>query len=217
MQKNKKNIYILSGLGADKRVFEKIDFSKYLTTFIHWQTPEKNESIENYASKLLQQITTPKPVIIGLSFGGIIAIELAKQIETEKVILLSSAKTTHEIPFYFRLAGKLNLNKIIPLGFLKTSNFVTNWFFGVNSPYEQRLLNQILKDTDIVFLNWAIDKILNWNNRIKISNAIHVHGTHDKILPFYFVKSDISIKHGGHFMTLNKAEELSSVINKIIG
>ena len=40
-----KRIYIFSGLGTDKRVFQKMDFTTYNTIFIDWISPNKNESI----------------------------------------------------------------------------------------------------------------------------------------------------------------------------
>jgi pimeloyl-ACP methyl ester carboxylesterase len=95
-----KELYIFSGLGADERVFQQLDFSGFSTTFIKWIVPQDTETIENYATRLLDQITTTKPTLIGLSFGGLIAVEVAKQIDTEKVILIASAKTKNEIPFY---------------------------------------------------------------------------------------------------------------------
>ena len=99
-----KTVYVFSGLGADERVFHKIDFSGYDVHFIKWITPQKNESIESYALRLTSQITKPLPVLIGLSFGGMMAVEVAKHIATEKIILISSAKSKNEIPFYFRTA-----------------------------------------------------------------------------------------------------------------
>ncbi len=89
-------IYIFSGLGADERAFQRLDFSGYSINFIKWVLPNVKDTIESYATRLLEQIKTKKPILIGLSFGGIMAIEIAKQIETEKVILIASAKTKNE-------------------------------------------------------------------------------------------------------------------------
>ena len=86
-----KELYIFSGLGADERAFQRLDFSDFSTTFIKWIVPHDTETIENYTTRLLDQITTTKPTLIGLSFGGLIAIEVAKQIDTEKVILIASS------------------------------------------------------------------------------------------------------------------------------
>jgi pimeloyl-ACP methyl ester carboxylesterase len=111
-------------------------------TFIKWISPEDNETIENYAGRLLSQIKTPEPVLIGLSFGGLIAVEVAKQIEVQKVILIASAKTKNEIPLYYRLAGRMGLHKILPARLLKRSNFMTNWFFGAKSTSDASCLRQ---------------------------------------------------------------------------
>ena len=92
-----KNVYIFSGLGADKRVFQKMDFSEYNATFVEWILPNRTENIESYSKKLTEQIKHEKPILIGLSFGGIIATEIAKIIETEKIILIDSAKNKTEI------------------------------------------------------------------------------------------------------------------------
>lgn len=132
-----KELYIFSGLGADERVFQRLDFSDYRTTFVTWILPQENETIEHYATRLLDQIRATKPILIGLSFGGLIAVEIAKQIDTEKVILIASAKTKNEIPFYYRFAGKLRLHKLIPTQFLKSANLFMNWLFGANSTFDR--------------------------------------------------------------------------------
>lgn len=208
-----KELYIFSGLGADERVFQKLDFSKFNTTFIKWVTPNQNETIEQYATRIIEkQIKTSKPTLIGLSFGGMMAIEVAKQIETEKVILIASAKTKNEIPFYFRLAGQLRIHKLIPTRILKSSNFITNWLFGTSSKFDKQLLKEILIDTDPIFLKWAIEKVALWKNRTQLKNIFHIHGTSDRILPSYFLNSDLKIKNGGHFMTLNKYDELAEIL-----
>ncbi len=209
-----KEIYIFSGLGADERVFQRLDLSDYSISFIKWQTPLYNESVESYATRLLDQITSERPILLGLSFGGIIAIEVAKRIETEKLILISSAKTRTEIPFYYRFARKLYLHKLLPSTLLKHLSFITNWFFGVTSSCEKELLRQILIETDPKFLRWAIDKIVNWTNTTQPRNVFHIHGTSDRILPIKFVSCDIKIKDGGHLMILNKADQLSIILRK---
>jgi len=211
-----KHIYLFTGLGANEKVFHRLDLSGYNITFIQWPTPGKNESIENYATRLISQIKTKRPTLIGLSFGGLMAIEVAKQIDTEKVIVIASAKTKNEIPFYYRYAGKLGINRLLPARVFKRSGFIKNWSFGTTSPSDKELLGQILLVTEPVFLKWAIDKVLHWNNSTLLNNVTHIHGTRDRILPYRFVKSDLTIQNGGHLMTLNNAEELSRMLREII-
>jgi pimeloyl-ACP methyl ester carboxylesterase len=207
-------IIVFSGLGADESVFHKLDFTGYKVTYIKWIIPKSTETIEQYASRLVEQISPIAPILLGLSFGGIIAIEVAKQIKTQKVILISSAKTKHEIPFYYRWTGYINLHRLLPIGIMKKTNFITYWFFGVSSITEKSLLKVILENTDPTFLKWAIDKIAKWKNEIKLENCFHIHGSNDKLLPIAFIKPDFLIENGGHFMVLNRADEINIFIQK---
>ena len=211
-----KNLYIFSGLGADKRVFKYLDFSEYNIIFIDWITPNKKETLEYYAKRLSKQITVDNPILIGLSFGGIMAVEVGKYIETEKIILIASAKTKNEVPIYYRFAGFFKLHKLLPTKLMKKANFFSFWLFGIKNTENKKLLTEILNDTDETFLKWAIDIIVNWKNTYLHKNLKHIHGTSDKILPIQFVKSDIEVKDGGHFMTIDKFEKLNILLDNLI-
>lgn len=209
-----KEIYLFSGLGADERAFQLLDFSGYSHTFVRWIAPEGQESMSQYATRLLAQIKAERPVLIGLSFGGMMAVEVAKQIAVEKVIIIASAKTGQEIPFYYRWAGFLRLHRLVPVRLLKQHNFLANWFFGIESDFDRQLLKQILADTDPQFLVWAIGQIAQWNNRVLLPNLFHIHGGKDRILPLQ--ACDRVIPGGGHLMALNKAKELNEVLRGVL-
>jgi pimeloyl-ACP methyl ester carboxylesterase len=211
-----KHIYIFSGLGADERIFQKLDFSGFSTSFIQWEVPLKKESIEHYAARLLNQITSERPILIGLSFGGLIAIEIAKQIETEKVILIASAKTKNEIPSIYRRGGKLRLQKLLPIQLLKGENLFSAWVFRDASVSEKLLLKSIFIGTNGTFLKWAIDKAVSWENETRLKNITHIHGTADRIFPIRFVTCDVKIENGGHLLTLKNADEISDILRTII-
>ncbi|HBW82083.1 MAG TPA: alpha/beta hydrolase, partial [Sphingobacterium sp.] len=112
-------IYVISGLGVDQRVFSKIDFGSLDLTYLDWITPVPNEPLSIYAKRISTKITAKNPILVGLSFGGMLAIEIAKIIETKQIILLASAKGRHELPKLYRLAGRLKINKLVPSPLLK--------------------------------------------------------------------------------------------------
>lgn len=211
-----KQVYIFSGLGADERVFQHLDFTGYPHTFIQWIPPLHNEKIEAYAGRIITQITEKRPILIGLSFGGMMAIEVAKQIPVEKIILIASVKTRKELPFYFRWAGVLGLHKLVPTCMLKHSNPVINWLFGTTSVSDRKMLKEIIEDAKTIFLKWAIPQVLRWKNTNHLPNIIHIHGTHDRLLPFRFVTCDLPVKSGGHLMTLNMSDELTKKIRPLL-
>ncbi|MFZ4799726.1 MAG: alpha/beta hydrolase [Bacteroidia bacterium] len=212
----KTEVYIFSGLGADERIFQNLDFSTNNVTHIKWIEPSKNELIEDYAFRITKQINEKNPILLGVSFGGIIATEVAKHISCSKIVIISSVKTRWEVPFYFRWAVALKLHLLIPTNFLKHANFISYWLFGVKNQNEKDLLKNILADTNDIFLKWALGKIGKWKNIIIHSNLIHIHGDNDRILPISFSKPNYQIKGGGHFMTLNNASEITEILKKEI-
>ena len=208
----KPTIYIISGLGADKRMFQNFSFEGYNVIHIDWIFPLENENLQNYALRISKNIKDENAILIGLSFGGILSVEISKIKKIKKVFLLSSAKTKFEIPFYYRVLGKLNLLKIIPNSILKRVNYLTYLVFGAKTNFEKNLLKDIIKNTDKHFLKWALHQIMNWKNEIYSENIVHIQGDSDLILPHNFIKYDYLIKGGTHFMTLNQSKEIETII-----
>jgi len=204
-----KELFLISGLGADKRVFNYLNLSGYNANHIQWIDPHPKESIESYAKRLSTQVNKPNPVLVGISFGGMIAIEIAKQIETEKVIIISSAKSKSDVPSGY-LTRTLKLHTLIPSRFLKKPNELLFWFFGVESVKEKIMLQSIIMDTDENFLKWAIDKIVTWENNAVLTNLTHIHGTMDRMIPYR--SADYKIEGGGHLMIVNRAAEIDAIL-----
>ncbi|WP_113663130.1 alpha/beta fold hydrolase [Pedobacter nanyangensis] len=211
-----KKIYILSGLGADEKVFRYLDFKDLDVTFVQWIKPLANETIIHYTQRISEQVLSKNPILIGLSFGGIIATELAKIIPVEQLILISSLKTRAEIPFIYRLVGQLNLHRLIPYSFLKKDHALNRWLFGVIRKSDKDLFKRVLADTDLDFLKWAINIIVTWKNTHLHSHLQHIHGTKDKLLPFKNAEKAIAIENGGHLMVLDKAKQVSEVLHQVI-
>ena len=211
-----KHIYCISGLGADERVFHKMNFPGYTIHFIAWVTPDKNESIHDYAEKLSLQIHHKNPVLIGLSFGGMMCIEIAKKVQPELIILISSAKNKIEIPLWMRLSGKLKLNRIFPMRSFKLIEPLEDYNLGIETAEEKEIVHTYRKNIDQDYANWAINNILNWKNKEAHENLYHIHGDKDRIFSVKKVNPDHIIKGGGHFMILNKSEQVNSWISSIL-
>lgn len=212
------DIYFFSGLGGDKRVFSKLKLpEKFHIHHIDWIAPVKKESLAAYAKRISAKIDQSKPaILIGLSFGGIIAVEIAKLIRPKQVILISSVSLRQQIPWYYRLAGALQLPALVPTAILKSANPILFRLFGTFGKEQQQLLRMILKDTDPHFLKWAIRMLPNWNHKTKIPNLVQIHGTKDLLLPLKPDQADIWVQNGGHLMVYNQHQELSNILTAII-
>lgn len=181
-------------------------------SFITWLIPEKNESIEAYAKRIAHQIHDSESVYMGLSFGGIIAAEVAKWKRPRKLILIASIQSKDDMPLRYRLIRFLRIHQIVPAGFLKRSNFITYWFFGVKTNDEKQVLAKILQETNPVLLKWSIHALLNWQNKQLFEPTIRIHGNKDRILPCSQGKMNYVIENAGHFMVYTHADTIGPIL-----
>ena len=209
-------MYGIGGLGVDERVFSELNLNFELTP-LPWIRPAPDEPLQDYARRFSSQIDQNKPFsIMGISFGGMLAVELNKILQPEKIILISSASCRSDIPGAFRIVGQTGLLGLIPGSLMKPPFFLTRWLFGASEPRHQNILRKFIADTDAGFLRWALKEIAKWNNVEKPDNMIRVHGSSDRLLGYSKKERVIIIKEAGHFMVMNRSEELSKVLNELI-
>lgn len=209
-------IYFLSGLGADESVFKALHLPGVERVYLNWIEPLPKESMEAYAQRMANRIAEPNPIIIGLSFGGMMAMEIAKLITVKQLILVSSAKTAKELPPYFRACRYVPLHKVLPLQSVANSDRLMGFFFGVRTHAQKEQLKSIIRNTTQGFNQWAIHALVNWKNEIINAPVFHIHGNADKLLPLSFVQPDIVIEGGNHFMIMQKAKEISAHIQQAL-
>jgi len=209
-------IYFISGLGADKRAFSFLDLSFCDPIFIDWIKPLKNESLKDYALRLRQSISENSPIIVGISFGGMLVSEMARADKNVKAIIISSNKTSKEFPKYLKLGRYFPVYKLIPGNKFIRLLIAFEWILGAKGKLQKKLLREIIKDTDPHFLKWAIHAILNWKNIETTPNIIHIHGSEDKLLPVRLINADYIIKGGSHLMLMDNNKEISFLLKELI-
>jgi pimeloyl-ACP methyl ester carboxylesterase len=209
-------IYFLSGLGANYSAFKYLTFPPNTTTiFIDWLVPNKNETLRGYAGRIAEKIDTSTPfILVGLSFGGMLATEVLEFVQPQKTILISSAARRQELPVYYKLAGLLRINKLLPAAAIKKGNAAINWLMGVTAISDKNLVQEILAASNPAFSKWAINEIVNWKRITAPQNVIRIHGNKDRVLPIINFKPNYMVKDGGHFMIANRANDISKIIEQ---
>ncbi|MGZ3882165.1 MAG: alpha/beta fold hydrolase [Flavisolibacter sp.] len=217
MTSSTQNIYCISGLGADEKAFERLEVKGCTLQHINWMPPAANESISSYATRMLAYVKEENPIILGLSFGGMIAIEMAKQVPIKKLILVSTVKRYMEIPRWMRIAGTLNLHKLIPIRSNRLTEKADDRRMGIKTPEEKKFVDFYRKNADQKYVDWAVDQILNWKNTWVPPNTYQIHGEEDRMFPIRNIREpDYVIRNGSHIMVLNKAAEVSACIEEIV-
>lgn len=206
------NLYFISGLGADERVYGRMHFEGHRSHFIKWITPKHCESLPDYAIRLAGQIDQEEDfALIGVSFGGMLAIEISEVLNPSATVLISSLPrfkpigTIRQIFRFIPISGKI-LRASLPI-FRGLAPFL----FGVKDQEDKQFLKRIITETDPNFVSWAVSAIMSWKRSQLPDNILSIHGRSDLLIPA-FLRSKSHKLPGGHFIVWQKAQEVEKII-----
>jgi hypothetical protein len=210
-----KKVYLIPGQGADGRLFGKLQLENCDTAILHFPVPLKHETLPEYARRLSGQIDTTQPFyIIGVSLGGMCAVEMAKFLHPVKVIIISSAKTGSELPFRYRFQRVIPLNKLFGGRFCRFMVPLLRPLVEPESRKEKKLFNAMIRAKDPKFMRRSINCIIHWKNTEVPPNVVHIHGESDHTLPIRRIRNCIRVKGGSHMMVYMHAQEISKLVNQ---
>lgn len=216
---SKIHVYFMPGMAASSSIFERIQLPSdtFEMHLLEWLLPEKEETIEHYAQRIAKNITHDNIILVGVSFGGILVQEMKPFVKTRKVIIISSVKSNLEYPRRFKIAKTTKAYKLIPTKLFENIESLAKFTFG-SSIIKQRvkLYEKFLAVRDNLYLDWAIEQIINWKRTVADAEIIHIHGDADEVFPIKNVKNCIAVKGGTHIMILSKYRWISDNLPKIM-
>lgn len=218
MDNTKISVYFMPGLAASSLIFERIVLpdSLFEVHLLDWELPIANESLKDYAKRMAEKITAPNPVLIGVSFGGILVQEMAAFLNPLKVIIISSVKSNIEFPRRMKIAKTTKAYKLIPTSIFSNMEKLSAFSFGKSIAHRLKLYERYLSVRDVHYLDWAIERIVLWDRTQVDPNVIHIHGDADEVFPIQYIKNCIVVKGGTHIMILSKYKWLNENLPAII-
>ncbi|MCF8321908.1 MAG: alpha/beta hydrolase [Flavobacterium sp.] len=211
-------VYFMPGLAASSAIFERIQLPEavFETVLLEWEIPLEKESLSEYAHRMTKKITHSNPVLIGVSFGGILVQEMAKHIQASKIIIISSVKCNQEFPTHFKIAKTTKAYKLLPTSLLLNIENLAKFSFGDTINQRIKLYEKFLSVRDIHYLDWAIEQVILWERTVIDETVIHIHGEADEVFPVKNIQKYIPVKGGTHIMILTKYKWLNENLPSII-
>lgn len=208
----------MPGLAASVAIFERIKLpaDQFDMFFLEWEIPFEKESLVDYAKRMTAKIKHENPVLIGVSFGGILVQEMAGFIVTRKVIVISSVKTNLEFPRRMIIAKSTKAYKLIPSSLVQNIESLAKFSFGKKVNQRLKLYEKFLSVRDKRYLDWAIEQVILWNRTVADQQVIHIHGDLDDVFPIKYIKDCLVVTGGTHIMILNKYKWLNENLPSII-
>jgi pimeloyl-ACP methyl ester carboxylesterase len=207
-------LHCISGLGADERVFQKLAIPGVVFKYVPWPFLHKRDTMRSYAEKIAALIPEgPSDHVLGLSFGGMLASEIALMRPGQKVFLVSSCKSPAELPPLNPVIRFLARRRLVFMGALWLMQGRLMKMFGARTWVVKKLVREVMADSDPHFVRLAGKVILDWKVTAPPRNdLVQIHGTADKILPPQYVHPTDWIEDGEHLMIYIRAEEVSAVV-----
>jgi pimeloyl-ACP methyl ester carboxylesterase len=207
-------IYAIPGLGTTKELFAQMRIPGHELKVLEWPLPAPNETLSHYASEFLKQMdTTMPPNILGVSFGGMLCIELAGQIKTNSVVLISSCKNREEIPAPIRALKYIPLHRWISERQHRFIASKSRKIVGFDKNYLPVFKRMIYAMPPNYFIR-CIDMIVRWDCSRTAVKAEHIHGDRDLLLWHRKIKGCHTIHGGTHAMIVTKAAEINALLAK---
>lgn len=208
----------MPGMAAAPSIFEgiKLPSENFETHTLDWFIPQKGMSLTAYAQKMCTRIEHENPVLLGVSFGGMLVQEMAKYINPKMVIVVSSVKSRAELPKRMLFAKYTKVHKLLPTGLVNNVELLAKYAFGETVTKRLHLYEQYLSVRDKQYIDWSIDQLVNWKQATPPPNVVHIHGEKDTVFPLSNIKECIVVKNGTHTMIIHRARWFNENLPAII-
>lgn len=218
MVNSKTHIYLMPGMAASGKIFEYISLPKdrFELHVLEWKIPVKGQSISQYAHQMCKLIKHERPVLLGVSFGGLLVQEMAKIIPALKVIIVSSIKQKSELPKRMLFARYTSVHRLLPTGLVNNVELLAKYAFGETVTKRLELYEKYLSIRDKFYIDWCIHEMVNWQQTKYDKNLIHIQGEKDTVFPVKNIKDCILVKNGTHTMIIHRAKWFNEHLPTII-
>jgi pimeloyl-ACP methyl ester carboxylesterase len=190
-----------------------------------WIEPlSERESLPSYAKRLAATLDTSRPFYLGgISFGGMLAQEVARHVRPERIFLLSSCTSRRGIPHAYRVAGDVLLPYLVPaiLNPLKSlPSRVRSFGPAMSLPKWpshllacNRLAQEMVRDCSAERFRWSVQALLRWDGHDDpIAPIVHIKGDRDNVLPHHLCRPTHLVQGAGHLMNMTHAPRVNEII-----
>ena len=207
MPLEKIHVYLMPGMAASPSIFENIFLppDQFEVHTLDWFIPDRGMSLRSYAQKMCERVEHPDPVLLGVSFGGILVQEMAKVIDIRKILIVSSIKSRSELPKKMLFAKYTKAHKLLPTGLVNNVELLAKYAFGEPVAKRLHLYEKYLSLRDRYYLDWSVDQIVNWDQTTPPKNLIHIQGEKDSVFPVANIKECLVVRNATHTMIIHRA------------
>ena len=199
-------LILLPGVRADRRLFREQIAAIDNVTVPDWIEPEPGETLGSYAGRMARSVDPREPCFVGgASFGGMVALEMARHLQAKACFLIGSIRSPDELPLRARMLRPVVW--LLPTWSLPLLDGLARVALAVGGrfmrPATRSALQQFV-DTDARFMRWASLAILAWRRPPEPGSVpvFQIHGDRDRVLPHRLTRPNVLVRGAGHLLSM---------------
>ncbi len=210
-------LILLSGLAADASVFAPQRLMFPQLSVPTWIKPLRNESLTEYAERFAAGCCPAGEFVLGgASFGGMLALEMARFVKPRALLLIGSVRGPQELPRRVRmwrgLSPAVNFLPLPPLQWSAGSAAIARRWL----PHLAGVARQFSQADEEVF-RWSLQQLLAWKEPPRVDCSVYqIHGDCDRVLPISCTRPDVIVRGGGHVLSLTHAREVNEFLRSVL-
>jgi len=192
-------IYLLPGMGADRRMYGPEWSALPDTTYLDWLPYSGEKTLRQVARRIVDEHhITSRDVVGGSSLGGMVALEIFRELDNPKVVLIGSAVSPREINTLLRLLAPLA--SITPFRLLQT-------LIGKH-PSD---IASMFADSDAQFVRAMCLALPDWQGFDgPDERVVRIHGANDHVIRC--PATGHVLPRAGHLIAMTHAEQCIRII-----
>lgn len=212
-------IIMVPGMGADGRLFGPQQAAGLPIEPAPMVMPHRGDDIPTYAARVRDALDLSGSYAVGgVSFGGMVACELAQICRPRFLLLIASCRGGRAIPTYYHVAEWLS--RLLPSPIIQRRCMASSRFMAKleHLNLEQyHLIRDMSISLPVPFLRRVGRMILRWKGPAAFPCPVHqLHGEKDRIIPLNRVTPDTVVPGGGHLINLTHASIVNAYIQRIL-
>lgn len=205
------------GMGADERLFEPQRAWGLKLEVPAMPIPERGDTLSRYARRLVDTLSLDSDCIIGgVSFGGMLACEVAAVCNPRCTLLVASCRGRRAIRRSYWPAewvSRLLPDRVLRRRCIASSRLLAKMEDLTHEQY--RLVRDMSVDVPVLYLRRVGRMVLYWRRPSPLACPVyHIHGASDRIIPLRKVRPDEVISDGGHLINLTHPEQVNRFIER---
>lgn len=205
--------YLIPGMGADKRLFQHFHLPNGTVHHLDWVPHGDSRNLREYASIMAECIQTDRNILVGSSMGGMVTVEIAKQIKPLGAVLVSAPAGRHQFPRSLKSLNALKLHRALNARQVMRISRLCDLFMGFKTPEQRAMFYDMLEGNGPEFLHFSVGAVLEWQNTLPPDVPyLQILGSQDKLFNAKKIPTAHVIEGSGHFTAFEKGKEVSEII-----